>query len=341
MSRLATLRRSLLAGLLAAAVGCSGGLRQYDLHGASMGTSWRVTVLTEPGTAEPLQAAQVQAILDRIEQRMSNWRADSEISRFNRHPAGCMAVSVPTREVVRASLDLSERSGGYFDPTLSALIDLWGFGVDAAPPAPPAEPLLQRLRAQSGYRNIALRGERLCKAQGPVALNLSAIAKGYAVDRVAAALRQLGYRRFLVEVGGELYGQGRNGRGEPWQIGIEQPQARLGRNLLATVRLDGRGVATSGDYRNYYELDGKRYSHLIDPLSGRPVRHQAAAVTVLHASTMLADGWATALLVAGPEKGRELAQRENLAALMAVRDGDGFAVWKSPAWPPAEPAPTN
>lgn len=313
-------------------VGCSAKEHELLLAGSTMGTSWSVKVISEEQTAL-LVEDDLQTILGRIESSMSNWIESSDVARFNRIGVGCLLIQPETQNVVSAALKVSGQSLGYFDPTVSPLIELWGFGTVDNSPAEPEPKAIRQALSDSGYQSISVVDQQLCKTNGKLQLNLSAIAKGYAVDLLAQELEASGYKRFLVEVGGELFGHGTNRQGEAWKIGVEKPGYDNLPEVLTVLPLDNRGVATSGDYRNYYELDGARYSHIIDPTTGYPVTHRAASVTVLHERVMYADAWATALLAAGPEKGLEIANDEGIAMLMVVRTDTGYKAVTSNGWP--------
>jgi thiamine biosynthesis lipoprotein len=224
--------------------------------------------------------------------------------------------------VIRARLD---EVNGLMDVTVGPLVEAWGFGVAGQPPEPPSDELLTELAERVGYRLLSVDtdGGTLAKANPEVEADLSAVAKGYAVDRVAEALDSLGYHRYLVEVGGELKAGDAKADGSSWRVAIETPNAAV-RQIYGVVELAREGVATSGDYRNFYELDGVEYAHLIDPRTSRPARHSGASVSVIHPSTTAADAWATALSVLGPEEGFEVAERVGLAALFITRGADEF-----------------
>lgn len=312
---------------------CSESPQEILLQGSSMGTTWSVKLVTQPSSNVAVSSEQIQQRLDEVEEAMSNWMQESDVSRFNQRNEGCMHISEHTERVGRMSEQISLKSHGYFDPTVSPLIELWGFGVAGEPPEEPSEAALKQIREIYSYDYIWVIDGKLCKGIDDVQVNYSAIAKGYAVDQVAELMAEHGYQNYLVEVGGELYGVGKNISGNPWRVGIERPAYGLIQEVQSTLQLDAVGVATSGDYRNYYELNSVRYSHIINPKTARPVTHNAASVTVIHESTMVADGWATALLAAGAEQGMKLAEEHDLAVLMILRDGDGFKETYSSRWP--------
>jgi len=295
------------------------------ITGVTMGTGYSVQVVEPPPhlTRRAL-GDRVAAMFERIDARMSTYRPDSELSRFNRsRRAGWFGVSPETRAVVAHALALSTLTGGAFDVTVGPLVELWGFGAGPRRKTPPSAERLHAARARVGYRRLHTRRSppALRKEHPELQVDLSGIAKGYAVDAVAEALEQLGAQRYLVELGGELRARGRNPAGHPWRIGVEAPLAGE-RRVQRVLAVERGAVATSGDYRNFFEANGRRYGHTLDPRTGRPVRHALASATVLASSAARADALATALMVLGPEAGRALGERLGLAALLVVR-GDG------------------
>lgn len=292
--------------------------------GRAMGTTFRVVVGAEPGLAREELRGAIQAELERVEARMSTYRESSEVSRFNRHQGtGAFPVSDDTARVVAAARAVAEASGGAFDVTISPLVALWGFGAGSAPTAAlPGPEQVRAARRHVGYQklHVELSPPTLRKEDPALRIDLGAIAKGYGVDRVALRLEELGARRFFVEVGGEVRVLGEKAPGRPWRVGIEQPDqgVRVSRRVL---HLSSGAVATSGDYRNFYERDGKRISHTIDARTGRPVRHKFASVSVLAPSAMMADAYATAINVLGPVEGPALAKRSGLAVYWIERVG--------------------
>jgi thiamine biosynthesis lipoprotein len=299
--------------------------------GRTMGTSWSVIWHGAPVGADELPPAVVQdelrRLLERIESLMSTWRDDSEVSRFNAsRSTDWFEVSPETFRVVRRSLEVSASSGGAFDVTVSRLVDLWGFGHKGKQP-PPTDSEIETARQLAGWSKLEVRADppAIRKTEPLVTVNLSAIAKGYAVDRLGEFLESVGVAGYLVEVGGETRLKGSRSDGADWRLGIEQPVA--GRRLLRCVLpLSGpsRGVATSGDYRNRRQVGDRIVSHTIDPRTGRPVEHDLAAVTVVAADCMTADALATTLMVLGPEDGVDYARQHHIAALFLVRVGDGI-----------------
>lgn len=296
------------------------------LTGETMGTTWSVTLQADAPTLPALQRG-IQTRLDTVVAQMSTWEPDSDLSRFNAAPAGTRQPLPPElQEVMQAALALADGSDGAFDPTIGPMVNLWGFGPDGERVAPEAGQLAAA-RARVGWQRLQLDANGVMTQPGDAYVDLSGIAKGYGVDQVAGFLREQEVPAYLVEVGGELRSHGRKPDGTAWRIAVEQPSPAdfdPDASAPAVIALDGMAMATSGDYRHFFDQDGRRYSHTIDPRSGRPVSHGLASVTVLHNDCMQADALATALTVLGPEQGWEYASRHGLAALLVWHDGEGF-----------------
>ena len=319
------------AALLAAwAAACAPAADAPSLHvfeGATMGTTYAVRVVAEdPGAARLAGlGAAVEEVLARIDGRMSTWRPDSELSRFNRsRSTEPFPVSADTLAVFRHALEISALTGGAFDVTVAPLVDAWGFGPAGRPAAFPDSGEIERLRARVGYRQLTLdaAASTIRKSHPAVRADLSALAKGYAVDQVAELLHGEQFASYLIEVGGEVRTRGDSARGDAWRVGIERP-APGPPALQRQLALRGLALATSGDYRNYFEVDGRRLSHTIDPRTGRPVAHALASASVLDALCVRADALATALEVLGPDDGFALAAEHGWAALLIGRRPDG------------------
>ena len=299
------------------------------LSGPTMGTTWKVTIVGPLSADEQARATDAIAReLADVDVQMSTWRPDSEISKFNASPITTpFKVSQGFLDVVVLSLELHAASDGAFDVTLAPLLDAWGFGPSGnKPDAVPTQDLLDALRARTGADKLHVdpSARSITKDVPGLSLELSAIAPGYAADRIAAALTALGHPRHMVDVGGEFRVTGPGPQGGPWRLGIERPDS-TGGTVHEVVLLQDQALATSGDYRNYYERDGVRLSHTLDPRTARPIAHKLASVSVIHRSAALADGWATALNVLGPDAGLALAEQQGIPALFLVRDGaDGF-----------------
>ncbi|WP_246038522.1 FAD:protein FMN transferase [Chitiniphilus eburneus] len=306
----------------------------HDLAGQTMGTTWSVR-LAGPAVM-PLDAlrAGVQRELDGVVARMSHWRADSDLGRFNDAPAGQWRTLAPDFfEVLACAQQVAAQSDGAFDATVGALVDAWGFGPRGHRDALPTADEVAALQAACGWRRLMLDHDGLRALQpGGLRLDFSGIAKGYGVDRVAALLQRCGVPGWLVEVGGELRGHGIKPDGQPWWTALETPPDAPGDLPLTVVALHGLAVATSGDYRQRFEHDGRRYAHTLDPRSGCPLHDAPASVTVLHPRCMLADAYATALTVLGVARGLDFAQQYDLAARFLSRTAQGLEEHYSPAY---------
>ncbi|HEY0861028.1 FAD:protein FMN transferase [Pseudoxanthomonas sp. F37] len=309
----------------------------HALHGQTMGTTWSVQY-AGPASIDPhaLHDA-IQARLDQVVAQMSTWEADADIMRFNRCAAGeWFVLRDDLLQVLTAALDIAARSDGAFDPTVSPLVAAWGFGAHARGRGRPTPAALVEARSRIGWQHLRFDpAQRRVRQPGGVMLDLSAIAKGYGVDVVAALLRSRGIGAGLVEVGGELYGYGRKADGQPWRVLVESsPEEEADSEGLEprVLLLDRVAVATSGDRWHAYALDGRRYSHTIDPRSGEPVTDAAAAVTVVAPEAMHADAWATALTVMGAEKGHAFATRHGIAARFLQRTGEAMRETMTPAF---------
>lgn len=292
------------------------------ISGETMGTTYRVVVvMTRRFDVENLQH-DIDAELARINEQMSTYMPESEISRFNSTPdTAWRDISLEFARVVANALRIGETSGGAFDITIAPLVNRWNFGPERANSGPPDERELDALKQSVGMHRLAVRltPPALRKLQPTVEIDLSAIAKGFAVDRVSQLLASRELPRHLIEIGGEIRARGRRGDSGSWTIGIERPLVGE-RRLQRVVELQDAALATSGDYRNFVKIDGKRLSHIIDPTSGAPVTHNLASVSVITRDCETADAWATALLVLGQERGLALAERRGLAALFLRRE---------------------
>lgn len=303
---------------------CSSQPGVIRMRGEALGTFYALTVVAPPTGLDENKIRQLaDEALDRVNTLMSTYKEDSELSRFNRHEeATPFPLSRESFEVFSIALTIAEESGGAFDITVGPLVNAWGFGP-VAQGDPPSDELIQELLLHQGYEKLRLvNGNAVVKDEPRLYCDLSAVAKGYAVDLIAEAFEEAGILRYMVEVGGEMRVAGSNGEGHLWGLGIEKPQAGI-RELELAVYLHEGSLATSGDYRNMYVHEGRRISHTIDPTTGYPIQHDLAAVSVIHPSCARADAYATALLVLGPEKGLALAEEKELAALFLIRNEGG------------------
>ena len=309
---------------------CLQGTGQDDpirLSGHTMGTDYMVKIPGIPaGLGREDLHARIKEILERINGRMSTYEEDSELSLFNNnHTTDWVDVSAETALVVQEALRISRLTGGAFDITVGPLVNLWGFGPAPQQGQLPGKDAIRAAMTTVGYHRLHLRDSppALRKDQPAIQIDLSAIAKGYAVDAVAEYLDSVQVSSYLVEIGGELRAKGEKAERVAWKVAVERPVPE-GRRVLRTLFLRNSAMATSGDYRNFFEKDGQRFSHTINPRTGQPITHNLASVTVLRASCMEADAWTTGLLVLGPEDGYELATREKLPALFVTRGANGF-----------------
>ena len=303
--------------------------RLHQMAGATMGTTWSLKVSLPDGAPLPwLDAIRdtVQSRLDRVETLMSTWDSTSELSRFNRsRDTSALALSTETMAVLAVAGEVGRASGGAFDVTVAPLVNAWGFGPGSpVTGGPPSRSELDSLRLLVGFDRILLDLETgtAAKADPAVEVDLSAVAKGYAVDRAAAGIALLGVTDFALEVGGEVRASGLRPDGAPWRVAVEAPLVGS-RAILRVLEVRNEAVATSGDYRNFFDAEGTRYAHIIDPRSGRPVGWKGFSVTVLHSDAARADAWATALSVLGPQEGLVLAKEQGLAALFVITREDG------------------
>ncbi|MGJ8544162.1 MAG: FAD:protein FMN transferase [Sulfitobacter sp.] len=312
-------RRSVMLMPLALAA-CKPGAAVFEIAGLTMGTSYNV-VAVDP--ASQVNEKQIRSAIDRalhqVNLQMSNWDDASEISRFNAQKGlDAVAVSPALANVMQAAEAVHIASEGRFDTTMGPLIELWGFGAPGST-AMPADAQIHAAQQRSGHGNTLKVGSAsLQKTQSDAQVYLAAIGKGYGADAISMELEALGLTDYMVEIGGDLRTSGRNAAGMAWQIGIEKPDAH-NRGVLEVVGVSGHGLASSGDYRNYFEKDGQRFSHVIDPATGRPIEHKTASVTVLAKNAMLADAWATAMLILGRERGMEIADAEQIGVMFVER----------------------
>jgi len=317
------------------------GSRLQVYSGSSMGTDWSARLMLPPGLDADLDMA-LKRELDLVVAQMSHWEPDSLLSRYNAAPAGSWHALPPAfHEVVAYALSVHEDSAGAYDPAAGALVNLWGFGpgigqhqrYDQAGFYAPGAQAVAHVLAQRARAQVRLDHDRRRLLQpGGVLLDLSAVAKGHAVDRLALCLERHGVQHYLVEIGGELRGAGVKADGQPWWVEIEGVPDAADNAMQAVVALHGLAIATSGDYRRYFSQAGQRRAHTLDPRSGYPVSNELASVTVLAKSCMQADALSTALTVLGPEAGMAFAEARGLAArALARRDGQ-LSELTSTAW---------
>ncbi|MEQ0330746.1 FAD:protein FMN transferase ApbE [Klebsiella sp. GB_Kp056] len=304
------------------------------LDGKTMGTFWRVSVIGVDEAKAQALSAKVQAQLDADDRLLSTWKNDSALMRFN-HAADTRPwpVSEAMADIVTLSLRIGAKTDGAMDITVGPLVNLWGFGPDKQPVATPDAQAIAAAKARTGLQHLQVinqSGRQFLQKDIPdLFVDLSTVGEGYAADHLARLMEQEGISRYLVSVGGALVSRGMNGEGKPWRVAIQKPTDRENA-VQAIVDINGHGISTSGSYRNYYELDGKRISHVIDPQTGQPITHKLVSVTVIAPTALEADGWDTGLMVLGPEKAQQVVREQGLAVYMIVKEGEGFKTWMSP-----------
>ena len=317
----------LVSTLVLALSGCESNSERVEvLSGPTMGSTYTIKYVFNASTpAADAVGVEVQNILDEVDRQMSTYRLDSDIARFNQSPPNtCMPMPQPVLHLAQYGYELSRLSDGAFDMTLSPLLNLWGFGPQGRGKHVPSAEEIAKAKAQVGYQHVRVVGDKLCK-DADVQIEFNSIAAGYTVDRLSERFTELKIDSFMIEVTGELIAKGRKPDGAPWRIALEQPLGDGQRVIQRILEVDGYGVNTSGDYRNYFEEDGVRFSHTIDPKVGAPISHRLASVTVVDRSALHADGLGTLLLVLGPERGLAFAEERKIAAFFVMRDGEGFA----------------
>lgn len=304
------------------------------LEGKTMGTFWRVSVVgVDKARAEELRT-KVQTQLDGDDRLLSTWKNDSALMRFNHSRSTTpWPVNEAMADIVTESLRIGRKTQGAMDITVGPLVNLWGFGPDKQPVSTPTQAQIDAAKARTGLDKLTVinRADRqyLQKSIPDLYVDLSTVGEGYAADHLARLMTEEGISRYLVSVGGALVSRGMNADGQPWRVAIQKPTDRENA-VQAIVDINGHGISTSGSYRNYYELDGKRISHVIDPKTGRPITHKLVSVTVIAPTALEADAWDTGLMVLGTEKAQQVVREQGLAVYMIMKEGDGFTTWMSP-----------
>ncbi|UAK19867.1 FAD:protein FMN transferase ApbE [Kluyvera sp. CRP] len=304
------------------------------LEGKTMGTFWRVSVVgVDKSRAEELRT-KVQTQLDGDDRLLSTWKNDSALMRFNHSRSTTpWPVNEAMADIVTESLRIGRKTQGAMDITVGPLVNLWGFGPDKQPVSTPTQAQIDAAKARTGLDKLTVinRADRqyLQKSIPDLYVDLSTVGEGYAADHLARLMTEEGISRYLVSVGGALVSRGMNADGQPWRVAIQKPTDRENA-VQAIVDINGHGISTSGSYRNYYELDGKRISHVIDPQTGHPITHKLVSVTVIAPTALEADAWDTGLMVLGTEKAQQVVREQGLAVYMIMKEGDGFTTWMSP-----------
>ncbi|MDD1783451.1 FAD:protein FMN transferase [Enterovibrio sp. ZSDZ35] len=319
----------LSVGLLISSVlllaGCDKTPEQVHLTGSTMGTYYSIKYLPEEGVPSSKEVqAEIDKRLELVNDQMSTYRKDSELSVFNQHKGNDpVAVSADTAKVVAEAIRINKLSDGALDVTVGPLVNLWGFGPEGRPNRVPSDEQIAARRAMTGIEHLSVEGNSLIKTNPALYVDLSSIAKGFGVDVVANYLSELGIKNYLVEIGGELQLKGINAEGQPWRIAIEKPTNEQ-QTVQEIIAPGDMAIATSGDYRNYFEENGVRYSHTIDPKTAEPIRHRLVSVTVLDKSCMTADGLSTSFMVLGADKALKVANSENIPAFFIVKTDNGY-----------------
>jgi thiamine biosynthesis lipoprotein len=318
--------------------GCAAAPRETLLAGETMGSAWTAKIVGDLPLPESQLRATLQARFDAVNRALSTYRPDSALSRFNDDTTGeWMDIDPELAVVMGYALQLAERSGDAYDVTVGPLVNLWGFGPDPATRRVPDAAAISAARARVGWRKVSVdvAASRARKTPG-VRVDLSSLGKGRGVDRVAEYLDSVGIANYLIDLSGKLRARGRNARGEFWRIAVEKPgpddSSGAAVPAPALVELRDESIATAGDYRRFFEVDGRHYSHIIDPRSGFPVTHATVSATARAADCMTADAWATVFMAMPPADALRLADAESLPALLIRREGGAFALSSSPRW---------
>ena len=329
-----------LAGFVLAGCATQPPARETLLSGQTMGSAWTVKIAGHlPASNEELRAG-VQARFDAVNLALSTYRADSALSHFNNDDSGqWIDIDAELGEVLSYALSLAEDSGGVYDVTVGPLVNLWGFGPDPATSRVPEAAEIENARMHVGWRKVEVETtkRRARKAPG-VRVDLSSLGKGRGVDRVAEYLDAQGITNYLIDLSGKLRARGVNIHAERWRVAVEPPEADATSSqppfTPAIVELVDQSVATAGDYRRFFEIDGKHYSHIIDPRTGWPVTHDTVSASAIASDCMQADAMATVLMAMSPDDAVALANRRRLAALLIARTNGELVARHTPAWAP-------
>ncbi|WP_114785193.1 FAD:protein FMN transferase [Vibrio tetraodonis] len=315
--------------------GCEKPVDQVHLSGPTMGTTYNIKYIVAQNQPTPdVVQKEIDRLLEQVNDQMSTYRTDSELSLFNQSESSQpFEVSPQTATVVKEAIRLNNLTLGALDVTVGPLVNLWGFGPEARPEVVPSDNELEKRKAETGIEHLSVNGNALSKDIPSLYVDLSTIAKGWGVDVVADYIESQGILNYMVEVGGEMRLKGLNREGVKWRIAIEKPTVDE-RAIQEIIEPGDMAIATSGDYRNYFEKEGVRYSHIINPQTGKPINHKVVSVTVLDKSSMTADGLATGLMVLGEDKGMKVANDNNIPVFMIVKSSDGFIELASDAYKP-------
>ena len=327
--------------MLAALAGCEKPVAErpmVEIHGRTMGTFYGVKVVGDfPGGQQALQT-QVDTLLKHYNDEISTYDQNSSLSKFNQQQTTApFPVSQEMADIVISALRVGQRTQGVLDVTVGPLVNLWGFGPDKRPIKTPTDEQIaaarQRVGIQHLHVDVSADHAALRKDVPNIYVDLSTIGEGFGADKVAEFLESRGVHNYLVEIAGASRSRGVNAKGDPWKLAIQKPTDELD-EVQAIIKPDGRAISTSGSYRNYYELDGKRYSHIIDPATGKPITHRLVSATVITPTSLEADGLDTALMVMGPEKAMAFAKQQRLAVYLVIKTDKGFKAEYSESFEP-------
>lgn len=337
--------KKVLSGFIAVAMAFSLAACKKDpevitLSGKTMGTTYHVKYIDDGSISENSQKTheQIDAILKDVNAKMSTYIKDSELSKFNQNQQvnTPIEISPDFAKVLAEAIRLNKVTEGALDVTVGPVVNLWGFGPENRPERQPTAEQLAERQAWVGIDKITLdmsgKTPTLTKSIPQVYIDLSSIAKGFGVDQVAEKLEQLNAQNYMVEIGGEIRAKGKNIEGKPWQIAIEKPNQTGERAVENVIGLNNMAMATSGDYRIYFEENGQRFAHEIDPKTGYPIQHHLASITVLAPTSMTADGLSTGLFVLGEEKALEVAEKNDIAIYLIMKTQNGFETKMSSAF---------
>ena len=313
-----------LALLLALSVSCAAQKSYTKINGLIFGTSYSIKLAHNSDDVNALKRI-IEQRLAEVDQAMSSWNQSSEINKFNNYPVNkWFKLSEDTYQVISLAIEISELTRGYFDITVSPLVNLWGFKSNSAQLQVPKTYSIKQELQNVGYKNLDLDNiQRSIRKHKPLKIDLASIAKGYAVDVIGKLLIDLGYHNHLVEIGGEIKAAGKRYDGTKWQIAIEKP-SHVHRGIQKVIGLTNQSIATSGNYRNYFVIDGTYYSHTIDPFTGFPVQDALASVSVISSSAARADALSTGIMAMGHTLGQKFASSNNIPALLIYKQKDNF-----------------
>ncbi|MBL0559880.1 FAD:protein FMN transferase [Aeromonas hydrophila] len=330
--------RGLLLTLLLMLTACQPAPTQTRIQGKTMGTFYAVTLSDPFPGGEPALQQEVDALLVRMNHEISTYDPNSLISRFNQGPANTQfIIPAAMAKIVRQGIDAGHLTNGKLDVTVGPLVNLWGFGPDKRPIKRPNDAAIAAARHKVGIDKLTLtpQGDHflLEKSIPELYLDLSTLGEGAASDEIAALLESKGVNNYLIEVAGAVRSKGNNAKGKPWRVAIVEPSDQPGA-FSDVVIPNGMALSTAGSYRNYYELDGKRYSHIIDPATGQPITHKLVSASVITPTALEADALDTALMVMGPEQAMAFAKAHGLAVYLIVKTEQGFAASHTPQFAP-------